>query len=387
MVQAGISVLTKLKVTFDMVELRDYQQEAVEFLVSRKRAFVQAPAGSGKTLIAAAAVARVARPGQRVLWLANTKEQVEQGIAAIRQTEGAEEVEFEVCCVASNPDAYNFDIVIFDEAHHAPAETWLRCANRTNPETVLWGFSATPWHEDEARNDIVRQVFGEFFTVDRRRVEDAGYIEQGKVYIHDVDTRGQWDLGIDVSTADQALEQFLKFRFTPYDEHARRVKWQITQDYIQLNEARNDAIVRLAHSAANADKSVLLLVASIEHGGRLAERLPGAMLVHSKVGAKARRNIIGNFRTGFVRTLVATSLADEGLDVPRAAVLVLASGGRSAGKLEQRAGRVLRPHPGKAGGVIHDFLDTGACFALAQARARFKIYDRLGYAPEIVSYK
>jgi superfamily II DNA or RNA helicase len=111
------------------------------------------------------------------------------------------------------------------------------------------------------------------------------------------------------------------------------------------------------------------------------------VLVHSKVGAKRRREIISAFRSGALRVLFATSLADEGLDVPRASVLVLVAGGRSAGKLEQRAGRVLRPFQGKESGVIHDFMDRGAVFAQAQARARWKVYEKLGYSPELVLYR
>ena len=38
------------------MNLRPYQTRAVDFCVSRTRAFVVAPAGSGKTIIAAAAL-------------------------------------------------------------------------------------------------------------------------------------------------------------------------------------------------------------------------------------------------------------------------------------------------------------------------------------------
>jgi superfamily II DNA or RNA helicase len=80
--------------------------------------------------------------------------------------------------------------------------------------------------------------------------------------------------------------------------------------------------------------------------------------------------------------MIATSLADEGLDVPRAAVLILAAGGRSASKIEQRTGRVMRPHESKEIGTIHDFADEGASFAHAQFKARMKIYKKLGYTIE-----
>lgn len=368
-----------------MKTLRDYQAESVAFLMPRKRALIQAPAGSGKTIIAASAVSRVARPGQKVLWLANTKEQVEQGIAAIQSVPGPQGVEFEVCCVASEPDASKFDIIVFDESQHLPARSWFKLLETAKPSAVVWGFSATPWHQDEERNEVIRAAFPEIFKVERSRVEASRHIEKGKVLMHDVDRPGHWDLGIDVSTYSMALDRFCRYPIIPYAEHERRVKWQITQEYIQANETRNERAVEIVRREAGYGHSVLVLVHSIEHGRTLCEAAEVGLLVHSKLGAKARRGAIEGFREGAVRVLFATSLADEGLDVPRAGRLVLVAGGRSAGKLEQRAGRVLRPFEGKQGGVIFDFLDRGAVFAYAQARARMRVYDELGYEPEVVS--
>ena len=75
-----------------MTELRPYQSAAVEWITPRQRGMVVAPAGSGKTIIAAHAAARVLRPGQRALWVANTREQVDQAVRAIQSTEGADGV-------------------------------------------------------------------------------------------------------------------------------------------------------------------------------------------------------------------------------------------------------------------------------------------------------
>lgn len=365
--------------------LRDYQEEAVRFLVPRRRAFVQAPAGSGKTVIAAAAVARRASPGCKVGWLANTKEQVEQAIAAISRMPGPAGCDFSIDCAAACPDYSDRDIVVIDEAHHAPAVgTWLPTLKTCRG--VVWGFSATPWHPDEERNQIVREVFQEFWTIDRARVEASGHLVKGKVYFHDLDVPGQFDREIESRVSVEVIRRCRRFPRVPRFEHTRRAQWQITQEVIQAHETRNSAAVQLVKREVSAGRSTLVLVGSIEHGASLVSSLAQARLCHSKLAKRARTQAIADFRSGLLPVLVATSLADEGLDVPRATALVLVAGGRSAAKLEQRAGRVLRPFAGKEAGIIHDFLDRGACFASAQARARWKTYEHLGYEPEIISY-
>lgn len=55
-----------------------------------------------------------------------------------------------------------------------------------------------------------------------------------------------------------------------------------------------------------------------------------------------------------MQILVATSLADEGLDIPSLKMIVLLSQGKSRIKLVQRIGRVMRPYSGKFKGVILD---------------------------------
>lgn len=364
--------------------LRDYQTESVEFLVPRRRGFIVAPAGSGKTVIGANAIARKAWPGCRVTWLANTREQVEQAIAAIQRTGGPENVHFDVCCVAANPDIGRADIVVFDEAHHLPAETWHRLFGRIRPDAVVWGLSATPYGPDPERNALLDGAFEEFHTIARERVLASGHLVEGKVYLHDIDTPAQFDEEINARTAIEVRRRMRIFRNIPQFEHERRAKWQITQEFVQANAARNGLAVYIANAEAAKGESVLMLVHSIEHGQSLVEQMPGSVIVHSKLGKKARQAAIEGLRSGAIKILVATSLADEGLDVPRASVLVLVAGGRSAAKLEQRAGRVLRPFENKKGGTIHDFMDRGAAFALSQANARFRVYSKLGYEPELV---
>ena len=112
-----------------------------------------------------------------------------------------------------------------------------------------------------------------------------------------------------------------------------------------------------------------------------------------------RADIIAGFRDGSIPCLVATSLADEGFDAPRASVLVNSAGGRGISKtedattgekrvssrLDQRSGRVLRAFEGKREGTIYDFADEHHRFLHAQAKTRKKGYAALGFAVSTVS--
>lgn len=364
------------------MRLRSYQLDAVKFLHGRKRAFVVSCAGSGKTVIAAEAASDVAQPFDRIGWLANTREQCEQAREALGRCAWPDGVEFNVCCVAAQPDVSSFDILIIDECHHLPAASWMATAERAGG--IVWGFSATPWHKDPERNEVLRSFFGaeNFFTVQREEVRAGGHIADGRVIFHDVDLPGQFDAEINKQAEAELAIKARRFRNVPPDELKRRIGWQLTSDAIRTNAARNRRIIELA---SGSPESVLILVSSIEHGEQIAAEVPGAVLVHSQVGAKKRRETIAGFRGGTIRCMIATSLADEGLDVPLASVLILVAGGRSAGKLEQRAGRVLRPHAGKDFGLVHDFSDRGSVMGAAQARAREKVYRSLGYAVRTAS--
>ena len=70
---------------------------------------------------------------------------------------------------------------------------------------------------------------------------------------------------------------------------------------------------------------------------------------------------------------------EEGFDAPIANVIIMAGCGRSERKAIQSTGRVLRPHDGKACGIIHDFRDGFHPMLQRQSQARARIYRQLNY--------
>jgi superfamily II DNA or RNA helicase len=243
----------------------------------------------------------------------------------------------------------------------------------------LWGLSATPWTDDKDRNTSVQQTFLEFIEIDRADVMAGGHLVPGHVHVLDIDWPRGYDGEIEPQVEREVLRRTRIFRAIPEHEHRRRVIWQYTSDHLRNDAARNAAIIRTAEQEMAKGETVIILVGSIEHGEYLAESIVGAACIHSKLGAKKRKELTDALRDGSLKCAVATSLLDEGADFPRASVLILAAGGRSATKTIQRAGRVMRPHAGKTCGIVYDFADRGLTFAHAQWKARLRVYEDLGY--------
>lgn len=285
---------------------------------------------------------------------------------------------------------YTANGVVVHNCHHTPARTWKALADKAPPTARLWGLSATPWSSDPERNELIRNTFQNFHEVNRAELLAVGALEEGKALMWDLDEEGCFDEQVEANTQAEWLKAKGRFHYLKGDmfkakeqEQLRYIRWRHTQDALRLHTDRNDfACMKAAEEIANG-QSVLMLVHAIEHGEQLAAAVPGSELVFSRIGARKRRERIAAFKAGELKCLIATSLADEGLDVPIASRLILVAGGRSAGKVEQRAGRVLRPYAGKTGGIIHDFLDRGATLANAQAWARMRTYEALGYQPEV----
>ena len=365
------------------VSLRPYQTRGVDWLARRKRGIVCAPAGSGKTLIAAGALEKVATAVPRdrkvlVGWTCFTIEQRDQALAALeRFPRIAELCEVKVECYASGIDWSDRDVLIVDEAHHSPSDQLskqiLACPG------ARWGFTATPWGDDPDRNKFLSEMFGgECLTISREEV--AHNVAPVRIIMHD-----ETDPGLQPLIDDEIEHTFNKrirwWTLQKKEEWELRAicTWQacITIGIVN-NKERNAAAIRLAKD--HAADSTIILVNQIEHGKSLAKQIPGAKPCYSKMGSKSRRDTLEAFKAGDLKCLVATSLLEEGADLPRAAVLIVVSGGRSARKAEQTSGRIARIFPGKTHGICHDFSDARVHPCMANhAKRRMQTYRKLGY--------
>lgn len=367
--------------------MRPYQLGAAEALCPGpkpvRRGVVKSPAGSGKTWMAAYALWRYAesRPMPTdAVWVAHTREQCDQARAAL-DLFPHDSLTVRIFCYAGCPWVGDADVIVFDEAQHVPADTFRKIVD--DYEGIRWGFSATPEREDDKKTDVFDLIGPIVYEVPRDELIRAGSLCQGEVKFV---TFNAFDEFIDPvkERADQLfVERAKRFPFlfrTPVGvrEQMRRILWQsVLEKAVDENPKRDECIVGLA--GRHPDKSTLIIVHKIEYGERLAPLLPGAEMVHAKLGKKARREIIDRFRNGETKILIATSLADEGLDVPVASVLILAAPSKNKGKAEQRTGRVMRTFSDKADGLVYDLYEIQHPLLRNQAMQRVKRYEDLGY--------
>jgi superfamily II DNA or RNA helicase len=73
--------------------------------------------------------------------------------------------------------------------------------------------------------------------------------------------------------------------------------------------------------------------------------------------------------------LIASSILDEGADVPEIDTVVIASAGKSAIKGIQRIGRGMRRMAGKEL-VVYDFVDRHAPVLLRHSKMRKRVYQQ-----------
>jgi superfamily II DNA or RNA helicase len=360
--------------------LEPYQVRAVDWLSRTKRGILVASAGSGKTIIAAAALDTVARRKPRperikAGWLSHTIEQKQQAQAAIEQfPDLAAVMDLRIECAASEKDWADCAVLVVDEVHWAGCEQWskqvISCAG------ARWGFTATPFTDDADRNKFLLEMFGnQMLTIDRAEV--SARLVPAKVIMLDATDAGL-QAPIDAEIERTVAWRRKYWKGEEWKLHAI-VAWHVCINRgIIANKARNAAALSIARR--HAEDSVLVLVNEIEHGESLCQQIPGSVLCHSKMGKKARRETLEKFKAGTIRCIVATTLADEGIDLPIANVLILVSGGRSSAKTEQRTGRVLRAFAGKPHGLIYDFTDRGHTMMARHAKKRIATYRKLGYA-------
>lgn len=340
--------------------LRDYQQEAVAAAVRAREGVIQAPTGSGKTVVAAALAARLKTP---TLILVHTSVLLEQTAERIRDFLGVEPgrvgggaESWDTVTVAMvqtllrrdlAPVRDRFGLVILDEAHHCPAETFKSVVQRFAARVRI-GLTATPTRKDRLHPVLFDVVGPIVHRVAPRTLVAAGSIAPSQV--------------IEVTTAFRGI-----FR-NNYGALINRLVRDPKRNALIL-----DAVV--AHRGSRA----LVLSERVRHCETLTAALVAlgipAEVLTGRMSRDARDGVVARFVEGRTEVLVSTpAMVGEGFDLPAIETVFLTVPNGNVAKTTQVLGRALRPHAGKVAGRIVDFVDAEVSLLANQYRRRARVY-------------
>ncbi len=343
--------------------LRDYQKEAADALVRHQQACANAPCGAGKSTIAIAAIALTSQPA---LIIVHTRDLVTQWRGLVRRELGIEPgtiaegvVQLGDVTIATIQSLAKLDdvtlaavgarfgCIVVDEAHHIGGGVTYRDVLGRLAAKFRFGLTATPDREDGLGKFLELTIGPIVYRVEPRALIEAGYLVAPRIEV-------------------------IKTEFFPATDDFIELVSELTQD-----PARNALIVGLARREADAGHSVLVLTGRVDHAEALAQKCavfgaPAAALTGG-TPKKQRDETLHRFRSGDIRIVCATTLADEGLDVPRLSRLILATPAKAHGRTMQRLGRLMRQHRGKDQPVLFDIVDEHP-IAERQHRARLRAY-------------
>lgn len=349
------------------VELRPYQQQAVEAALTHQRGIIHHPTGSGKTVVMGEIVKRI---GRRALVLVHRKDLLYQTAERFEEQMpgrigiiGDGSWDPGLITVATMQTLYsrlksslsiapwlNDEIgqVHVDEVHHLPAKSYERVMSELNHANWRLGYSATPHKEGDQETffrvtswlgPTIHQVKSEQLVKDMKLVPAEVFM---------------------IDTPPTPVE---------YHDYADAVETGIIR-----NEARNNMIVRLGRYLHESNSGpVVILVERLEHGKHLAKYL-GCEFVEGSSPTGKRRAAWEGLRSRRTNMLVASRIADEGLDIPPLAYLIIAGGGKAPHITIQRVGRGMRTAGNKEVLSVFDFNDQGK-YLEKHATQRMKTYS------------
>lgn len=245
-----------------------------------------------------------------------------------------------------------FGCVIVDETHHAAAESWEWVLN-VCPAYYRFGLTATEKRSD-GRHPLVGMLMGAV-------IHKTKFKSKVPITMRPVETK------------------FSGSYSGPFD-------WQNLMSQIANDKRRNGKIAKIAVTEMNEGNTVLVLSRQINHLQNIRDEivtLTGSikgivMLTAQTATPRERTKAIQGMRDGKVKILLATQLADEGLDVPRLNRVLLTWPGKHDGRIIQQVGRAIRLHPDKENAVIYDFVDETPHVLGRQFRERLRTYAELG---------
>lgn len=353
--------------------LRPDQEQAVAAMLKHDAGVLCAPTAFGKTVTAAAIIARrgvntlvlVHRTELLKQWQERLQAFLDVGKGVVGTIGGGKAKPSGMIDIAVmqslsrqgevNALVENYGQIVVDECHHVGAASFDAILKKTKAKFVL-GLTATPIRRD-GQQPIIFMQCGPIRHTAARPVG-----------------------------APHDLEVVPRSRFACIDLAATAGIQDVFR-HLANDLARTEAIAAEAAAAFEQGRKVLVLTERTEHLEAIRQALiaqaPAPFVLHGRMSKKQRAALITEMETlppVAPRILLATGkLVGEGFDHPPLDTLVLAMPVSWKGTLQQYAGRLHREHASKADVRIIDFVDTGHPALLRMWEKRQRGYRAMGY--------
>ena len=373
-------------------QLYSEQEHAIEELARHRCGTLYATTAFGKTVTAAA---MIARKKVNTLILVHTKALLDQWrkclseylitdfqpeeqpkgrgrrkkfqqFGALSSTENTLNGNIDIAllqsCINDNevkPFVREYGMVIVDECHHAPAFNFERVLREVNARYV-YGLTATPIRKDGHQPIIFMQCGEIRYTSDPK-----------------------------VQQAQQSFRRLLIPRFTSHRNlNADGSNYAQILEELTENESRNKLILDDVASNLAEGRTPIILTARTAHVDILTEQCrkicPNVIRLVGNDSAKAKREVMSRLNdipANELLIIVATGkYVGEGFDLPRLDTLMLALPVSWKGLIAQYTGRLHRNYPGKNETRIYDYIDLRVPVCDSMYRKRLQGYKAVGYS-------
>lgn len=353
-----------------MIELRDYQQKAVDDLREAyrqgfKSPFLTAPTGAGKTVILSKICQQASERRTNTVFLVHRQELVIQTaktfarfgiphsiVAPAKVVQNAIKIQVEEfqkswyrdeshvyiatvqTLVRRMADLPKFDLILIDEAHHGVAGTWLKIV-QSYPGARVLGVSATPERLDGKGLGIHcggifdKLILGPSIS----SLIARGYLTKPRVYCPPIEA--------DFSD--------LKTVAGDFDRKQQQEK---------LNKPRIIGNV-IAHYRKYCEGiPAIAFCPTVEYAKYVADNFNAAgyraASIDGNMDDYQRNKAINDLGAGRLDVLTSCEIVSEGTDIPVVGAAILLRKTKSLGLYLQQVGRALRPYPGKSETIILD---------------------------------
>jgi DNA excision repair protein ERCC-3 len=359
-------------------KIRPYQELAAEGFWHGGSGVVVLPCGAGKTIVGAAAMAHAkattlilvtntvaARQWRDELLKRTTLNEDEIGeySGSKKEIRPVTIATYQVMTKKKNGvyahldlfDSYDWGLIIYDEVHLLPAPIFRFTADIQSRRRL--GLTATLVREDGMEGEVFSLIGPKRFDVPWKEIEAQGYIAPAEC--------------IEVRVNLTETERLAYATAEPENRYRNCATTRTKRDVVE-------ALVE-----KHVDDQVLVIGQYIDQLDELSEVL-GAPLIKGETPIKEREILFNKFRTGEIKCLVVSKVANFSIDLPDATIAIQVSGAFGSRQEEaQRLGRILRPKSDGRGAKFYSVISRDTIDQdFAQNRQRFLAEQ--GYSYKII---